>query len=59
MPFDPGPCPSPLALRIWNEARGLDWKALDVLTEIHGITDIETLVAELTAVRDFQEQLDG
>ena len=59
MPFESGPCPSPLTLRIWNEASGLDWQAFPLLADIHGITDIETLVSELAAMRDFQEQLDG
>lgn len=46
-------------MQIWNACRGIDWQALDMLAEIHGVSDIETLVAELLAVRSFQESLDG
>ena len=52
-PFPPGAPPSPLALRVWNEAQGIDWQALELLTEAHGISDIEILIAELLAIRDF------
>lgn len=45
-----------MALRIWNEARGLDWQALPLLIDMHGITDIDTLLAELVAIREFLEE---
>jgi hypothetical protein len=41
---------------VWNEAGGLDWQALDLLVEVHGITDVETMLAELMAIRDFMER---
>lgn len=45
-----------LALRIWNESRGLDWQALPLLIDVHGITDVDTLLAELVAIREFLEE---
>lgn len=48
-----------MAMQIWNASRGIEWPALDVLAEIHGVTDIEVLIAELLAIRSFQEQQNG
>lgn len=48
-----------MALTIWNECRGIEWEALPVLAEIHGVSDIETLIVELIAIREFQGALDG
>lgn len=48
-----------MALRVWNESRGLDWQALPLLVEVHGISDVDMLIAELVAIRTFQESLDG
>jgi hypothetical protein len=45
-------------VQIWNECGGIDWSALPIMVEMHGITDVETLVAELLAIRDFQGTLD-
>lgn len=59
MPLEPGPCPARIALQIWNASAGIDWAALDVLTEIYGVTDIEILIAELLAIRAFQESANG
>lgn len=44
-----------LSVRIWNESQGLDWNALDVLVEVHGITEVEILLDELMAIRGFME----
>jgi hypothetical protein len=46
-------------MQIWNACRGIDWQALDLLAEIHGVSDVEILIAELLAVRSFQESLNG
>ena len=46
-------------MQIWNACRGIDWQALDLLVEIHGVSDVEVLIAELLAVRSFQESLNG
>ncbi len=46
-------------MRIWSESRGLDWQALPLLAEVHGVADIETLIAELIAIREFLEDRDG
>lgn len=48
-----------LAVRIWNESEGLDWQALPLLAEVHGVTDIETLIAEMVAIREFMGARDG
>jgi len=48
-----------MALQIWNEARGIDWQALDLLAEIHGCGQPEILVAELLAIRNFMESANG
>lgn len=45
-------------MQIWNACQGIDWPALEVMAEIHGVSDIETLVAELMAVRGFMEVRD-
>lgn len=34
--------------------RQIDYAALPVLCEIYGITDIETLLVHLIAIRDFE-----
>jgi hypothetical protein len=34
----------------------LDWSALEVVAELLGITDIETLVLQLVAIRDRPRQ---
>jgi hypothetical protein len=46
-------------VRIWNEARGLDWQALPLLVDVHGIADVELLIAELVAIREFMEERNG
>lgn len=33
---------------------GLDWSALESVAELIGITQIDVLVAQLAAIRDFQ-----
>ena len=33
----------------------MDWNALDVLVEVHGITEVEILLDELMAIRGFME----
>lgn len=48
-----------MSVRIWNEAQGLDWNALDVLCEVHGITEAEILLDELMAIRGFMEAQNG
>jgi len=56
-PFPPGKCPSPIALKIWNDCRGIDWQAIDVLAEVYGTTQPEFLIAELMAIRSFMESI--
>lgn len=34
--------------------RTIDYSAMPVLAEIYGITDIETLLVQLVAIRDFE-----
>jgi hypothetical protein len=33
----------------------IDWQALPIISEIYGITDIETLLINLTAIRNNQQ----
>lgn len=35
---------------------GLDWAALPVVAEVFGIDDIEGLITDLAAIRDFQNR---
>lgn len=35
---------------------GLDWSALPVVVEMLGVRDVEGLVAELTAIREFKNR---
>lgn len=35
---------------------GLDWAALPVVAEMLGMQDIEALVTDLTAIREFQNR---
>jgi len=59
LPFPPGACPSRTAFKIWNTCRGLDWQALPLLAEIHGVEDIEMLIEELVIIREFQDAGNG
>ena len=42
-----------MALTIWNECRGIDWQALPLLVEVHGVSDVGILIAEMIAIREF------
>lgn len=35
---------------------GIDWTALPVVAEMLGLTDIEALIVQLTAIRDHQQR---
>lgn len=35
---------------------GLDWQALPIVADMLGITCIETFVAQLAAIRDYQRE---
>jgi hypothetical protein len=37
----------------------IDWQALPVVAELAGIEDIETFVAQLAAIRDWQRAQQG
>jgi hypothetical protein len=45
-----------LAVRAWNLMGGIDWAALPVVAEMLGIEDIETLVINLTEIREFNRR---
>ncbi len=47
----PPPCVEN-AIAAWNIMGGLDWNAIDVVAEMLGILDIETLITQLVAIRD-------
>lgn len=55
-PGGPGPCPdaSALALRAWNLMGGLEWSALETVTDVLGVRDIEALIEDLATIRDWQ-----
>ena len=43
-----------LAIRVWNLMNGqLDWHALNIITVIMGITDIELLIAQLDTIKNY------
>jgi len=41
-----------LAVRAWNLLGGLDWSGLQTVCELLGVTDPETLIYQLAALRD-------
>ena len=43
-----------MAHRAWNMMGGLDWAALPVVAEVLGVQDIELLLIELIAIREYQ-----
>lgn len=54
------PLPDPhtlLAVRVWNLMHGqIDWQALNTVTDLVGITDIELLIAQLDTIRTHGNQ---
>lgn len=43
-------------MQVWNTMGGvIDWSALPILAEIHGITDIELLVEQLVTIRNHKQ----
>lgn len=38
---------------------GLDWAALPIVVDLLGVEDVETLIAQLTTLRDNPELLKG
>lgn len=61
MPLPPGdpPAGGDLALEAWAMLGGLDWQGLPTVMDILGIDDIEMLVAQLGAIRDWSRQKHG
>lgn len=45
-----------LAIRAWNVMGGIDWAALPVVAELFGISDIDLLIHQLVAIRDWQRE---
>ena len=41
-----------MAVAAWNLMGGIDWLAIDAVSEMLGITDIETLITQLVTIRD-------
>lgn len=37
---------------------GIDWAGLPVVCDVLGIEDVETLITQLVAIRDFQNSKD-
>lgn len=45
-----------LAIRAWNMLGArIDWQGLAITCEILGITDIELLISQLEAIRDYEQ----
>jgi hypothetical protein len=45
------------AIRAWNLMNGeLNWQALDAVSELLGITDIELLLAQLETIKEHGQQ---
>lgn len=46
-----------MAIRAWNLLNAsIDWQALDVVTEVLGITDIDVLIAQLETIKEHGQQ---
>lgn len=43
-----------MAMRAWNLMGGLDWAALPLVADLLGVEDVERMVPELVAIRDFE-----
>lgn len=60
MPLGPGAscdAATALAIRAWNWLGGtIDWAGLPLVAEMLGIEDLEILVAQLAALRDWQRK---
>jgi len=56
LPLPPGAAPdsAALAVKAWNLLGGLEWPGIEAVAEMLGITDIETLVWQLVAIRNWQ-----
>jgi len=44
-----------MAITVWNACGGLDWSAMPVMCEMYGYDDPALLVAQLVAIRDWQQ----
>lgn len=43
-------------MRLWNVMEGINWTALPLLVEFHGVRDAEQLVDALLVIQDYQHQ---
>lgn len=41
-----------IAIKAWNLLGGLEWHGLPIVAEMLGVEDVETLIHQLTAIRD-------
>ncbi len=49
-----------IAVTAWNQMGGaVDWSALPVLCELHGVRDVDLLVAWLVALREQMKDANG
>lgn len=60
MPLGPGAscdAATALAIKAWNWMDGkIDWDGLELVADLLGIEDLEILVEQLTALRDWQRK---
>lgn len=59
LPIKPAPpdFSTTFAIRAWNLMQGsIDWQAMDTVTELLGINDIELLIAQLETIKEHGQQ---
>lgn len=47
-----------LAVKAWNLLGGLDWQGIEAVAELLGIEDVDMLIHQLAALRDYQRKDD-
>jgi len=40
-------------VRAWNILGGMDWQGIEPVSELLGIEDVDMLIVQLSAIRDF------
>jgi len=46
-------------VQAWNMLGGLEWSGVEIVAEVLGVEDIETLIAQLVALRDNLDESNG
>ena len=45
-----------IAIKAWNLLGGLDWAGVDAVADLLGIEDIDMLIHQLAAIRNYQQR---